>query len=508
VLVVAAASFLVAIGFGVIGPAIPLLAAHFGVSAALAGLAISAFAAFRFLSALAGGRLVRAVGERAVMTGGLLLQAVTSILAGLAPTFPLLIAFRSIGGIGSAAFTVSSIALVIRIAPEQQRGRAMGIYQGGFILGSIAGPGLGGLLAEISLRLPLVVYGIFLLLAAIVSATMLRTPAVPRRDRARTEPALAEQVAEAVLAEPAIPGEALADAALADTTMADAPLFDGVLADTPLGDAALGDDPLGDDPLGGAPLGGAPLGDDPLGDAALGDAALGDGVHGDAALGDIAQGDAVLARPRCPAAGRSDGPLRTALRSRAYLAALLANLGVGWVFYGMRSSLLPLYISRHLGQSAGWTGLAFLLSALVQALALLRAGRICDNWGRRPALLLGAGVSILSVAAFTLPISPGVFLLPLLSLGVGGALLATAPGALVGDVAVGRSETIIALFAMVSDFGGIAGPLISGWLTDAVSYAAAFWLACAILAGGFVMTLTIGRGHRPDRVTDAAAASL
>jgi MFS family permease len=178
------------------------------------------------------------------------------------------------------------------------------------------------------------------------------------------------------------------------------------------------------------------------------------------------------------------------------------------VFYGMRSALLPLYINRHLGQSAGWTGLAFLLSALVQALALLRAGRICDTWGRKPALLLGTGVSILSVAAFTLPISPGVFLLPLLSLGVGGALLATAPGALVGDVAVGRSETIIALFAMVSDFGGIAGPLVSGWLTDAVSYAAAFWLACAILASGFVMTLTIGRGRRREPVTDGAAASL
>ena len=459
----AAASFLVAIGFGVIGPAIPLLAAHFGVSAALAGLAISAFAAFRFLSALAGGRLVRAVGERAVMTGGLLLQAVTSILAGLAPTFPLLIAFRSIGGIGSAAFTVSSIALVIRIAPEQQRGRAMGIYQGGFILGSIAGPGLGGLLAEISLRLPLVVYGIFLLLAAIVSATMLRTPALPRRDRARAEPARAEQVAEAVLAEPALPGEALADAALAD---------------------AARDDPG--------------RGDHVLADAALDDAALGQAVVGEGVLG----------RPTGPAAAGSAGPLRTALRSRAYLAALLANLGVGWVFYGMRSALLPLYINRHLGQSAGWTGLAFLLSALVQALALLRAGRICDTWGRKPALLLGAGVSILSVAAFTLPISPGVFLLPLLTLGVGGALLATAPGALVGDVAVGRSETIIALFAMVSDFGGIAGPLVSGWLTDAVSYAAAFWLACAILASGFVMTLTIGRGRPRDRVTGRAPASL
>jgi MFS family permease len=450
------------------------------VSAAVAGLAISAFAAFRFLSALGGGRLVRIFGERSVMTGGLLLQAVTSILAGLAPNFALLVTFRSIGGIGSAAFTIASIALIIRIAPEAQRGRAMGIYQGGFILGSIAGPGLGGLLAEISLRLPLVVYGIFLLLAAVVSQTMLRTPALPRGERGRAgaaraaaaEAALAEQIAEAALAEPAIPGEALADAALARPP--------GPVA-APAGPARV-DPALGNEaPSMTAPSGRAPGGTAPSGTAPAGSA---------------------------PGTARSAGPLRTALRSRAYLAALLANLAVGWVFYGMRSALLPLYISRHLHQSAGWTGLAFLLSALVQALALLRAGRICDTWGRKPALLLGAGVSILSVAAFTLPISPGVFLVPLLTLGAGGALMATAPGALVGDVAVGRNETIIALFAMVSDFGGIAGPLVSGWLTDAVSFSAAFWLACAIMASGFAVTLTIGRDRPRERVTDGAAASL
>jgi MFS family permease len=403
---------------------------------------------------------VRIFGERAVMTGGLLLQAVTSILAGLAPNFALLVTFRSIGGIGSAAFTIASIALIIRIAPEAQRGRAMGIYQGGFILGSIVGPGLGGLLAEISLRLPLVVYGVFLLFAAVVSQTMLRTPALPRGERARAgaagadsaaaEAALAEQVAEAALAEPAIPGEALADAALAGPHAAPA----------------------------------------------------------DPARSGAARSGAAVSGPSASATARPAGPLRTALRSRSYLAALLANLAVGWVFYGMRSALLPLYISKHLHQSAGWTGLAFLLSALVQALALLRAGRLCDTWGRKPALLLGAGVSILSVAAFTLPISPAVFLLPLLTLGAGGALMATAPGALVGDVAVGRNETIIALFAMVSDLGGIAGPLVSGWLTDAVSFSAAFWLACAIMASGFVVTLTIGRGRPRERVADGAAASL
>jgi MFS family permease len=479
VLVVAASSFFVAVGFGVIGPAIPLLATHFGVGAAVAGLAISAFAAFRFLSAMGGGRLVRAFGERAVMTGGLLLQAVTSILAGLAPTFTLLIVFRSIGGIGSAAFTVASISLVIRITPAARRGRAMSIYQGGFILGSIAGPGLGGLLAEISLRLPLVVYGIFLLIAAVVSGTLLRTrPAPP------AEPVLTEEVAEAALAEPALPAEALADVALAEVALPNVAHPDVARSDVARSDAARSD---------------VARSDAARSDVARSDAARSDAARSDLAPADVADADAALDRPLGRLEAPPGGPLRTALRNRSYIAALLANLAVGWVFYGMRSATLPLYINRHLHQSAGWTGLAFLLSALVQALALLRTGRISDTWGRKPALLLGAGISILSVAAFTLPISPDVFLLPLMTLGLGGALMATAPAALVGDVAVGRSESIIALFAMVSDLGGITGPLVSGWLADKYSFDAAFWLACVIMGAGFAVTLTIGR-DRPRRL--------
>jgi MFS family permease len=375
---------------------------------------------------------------------------------------------------------VSSIALIIRITPAAQRGRAMGIYQGGFILGSIAGPGLGGLLAEISLRLPLVVYGIFLLVAGLVSRTMLRSRTVPP-----AEPARPEEVARAGLAEPALPAEALADVALAEVALPDLARPDVAGPDVAGPDAAGPDAAV----AAGAGPGGA----------------VAAGAHSDEAAAGAAVADAGLDRPLGRLEAPPGGPLRAALRNRAYVAALLANLAVGWVFYGMRSALLPLYISRHLGQSAGWTGLAFLLSALVQALTLLRAGWLCDAWGRKPALLLGAGVSILSVAAFTLPISPDVFLLPLMSLGVGGALMATAPAAMVGDVAVGRNESIIALFSMVSDLGGITGPLVSGWLADTYSYAAAFWLACVIMGVGFAVTLTIGR-TRPRLAPGRAAA--
>src|SRR4051794_20054684 len=133
--VLAMISLFVSIGFGIIGPAIPLLAKQFGVGAWEASLAISAFALFRFISAMGTGTLIDKLGERRVLVAGLLIQASTSVLAGLAPTFELLLTFRAIGGFGGAAFSISSIALLLRIAPGGKRGRAGGGYHGGGAMG-------------------------------------------------------------------------------------------------------------------------------------------------------------------------------------------------------------------------------------------------------------------------------------------------------------------------------------------------------------------------------------
>ncbi|NDH37753.1 MAG: MFS transporter, partial [Actinobacteria bacterium] len=66
-------SFLVAIGFGLIIPAIPIFARTFGVTNTLIGLIISSFAIMRFLSGLFSGKLVDRFGERLVLGSGLLM---------------------------------------------------------------------------------------------------------------------------------------------------------------------------------------------------------------------------------------------------------------------------------------------------------------------------------------------------------------------------------------------------------------------------------------------------
>jgi MFS family permease len=140
VYVLAVIAFVVALGFGIVAPAIPLFARSFGVGTTAVGLAVSAFAFFRFVSAFGGGRLVERFGERTVLASGLAIVAVATGLAGLAGNYPLFLTLRAFGGIGSAMFTVSALSLLLRVAPPSHRGRAAATWQGGFILGGIAGP--------------------------------------------------------------------------------------------------------------------------------------------------------------------------------------------------------------------------------------------------------------------------------------------------------------------------------------------------------------------------------
>jgi MFS family permease len=159
-----------------VAPAIVVFARMFGVGTAAAGAVISAFALARLVAALPGGRLVNRFGERRVMVTGIAIVAVSSALAGLAQDYVQLLVLRAAGGVGSAMFTVSALSLLLRSVAPEQRGRASGLFTGGFLLGGIAGPTLGGLVAEVSIRLPFFLYAATLAAAGTVALTMLREP--------------------------------------------------------------------------------------------------------------------------------------------------------------------------------------------------------------------------------------------------------------------------------------------------------------------------------------------
>ena len=166
-------AFCVALGFGILIPVLPVFARSFDVTALQASAVISAFALVRFITSPLAGAMVDRLGERTVMSSGLLIVAVSSAAAGFSQTYLQLIVLRSVGGLGSSMFTVSAMALLLRVVDSDQRGRASGAFQGGFLLGGVAGPAVGGLVVAWSIRAPFFVYAVTLLMAAVVAMVFL-----------------------------------------------------------------------------------------------------------------------------------------------------------------------------------------------------------------------------------------------------------------------------------------------------------------------------------------------
>jgi MFS family permease len=173
VFILSIVAFCVALGFGIVGPAIPIFANEFGVSAFWASAVVSVFALMRLVGALPAGWLVDRVGERITLATGLIIVAVSSAFAGFSGTYSQLIVLRGVGGLGSAMFTVSSLALLLRIVGPDQRGRAANAFQSGFLIGGVVSPAIGGLVLGISIRLPFFLYAVTLGAASVVVIVML-----------------------------------------------------------------------------------------------------------------------------------------------------------------------------------------------------------------------------------------------------------------------------------------------------------------------------------------------
>lgn len=76
------------------------------------------------------------------------LFTIGSLLCGLSPGLNWLIAARVLQAIGGGAITPTALAIISTVFPEKERGRAMGIWGLGAVMGPALGPTLGGILTQ------------------------------------------------------------------------------------------------------------------------------------------------------------------------------------------------------------------------------------------------------------------------------------------------------------------------------------------------------------------------
>lgn len=175
VIVLGVVSFFVMLGFGVVIPVLPVYARSFGVGYVEVGMVVAIFAVMRLVANPFVGPLANRLGERALLAIGIGIVAVSSALVGIAQDYTQMLIFRGIGGIGSAMFSVSAMSLLLAAAAPSIRGRALGFYQGGFLVGGMAGPAVGGVLSAISLQAPFFFYAGTLAVAGLVGLFLLST---------------------------------------------------------------------------------------------------------------------------------------------------------------------------------------------------------------------------------------------------------------------------------------------------------------------------------------------
>ncbi len=92
------------------------------------------------------GRVSDRFGQKRVFLAGLVLFTLFSLLCGLAPGIGWLVASRAGQGIGGAALSTVSLAIVLGAFPKHQQGTAVGLWGALGMIAAAVGPTLGGVL--------------------------------------------------------------------------------------------------------------------------------------------------------------------------------------------------------------------------------------------------------------------------------------------------------------------------------------------------------------------------
>lgn len=364
------ASFLVALGYGVVAPTIPQIAKSFGVSVTLASSLISAFAMMRMLGAPVAGWFADRFTERRGYMFGLTILAISTGACAFAPNYETMVAMRAAGGIGSVIFSVSAASLLIKIAPENSRGKIVSYNGAAFLLGNLFGPVLGALVTGFGLRAPFVFYAIMLLFSVLFIKF-------------------------------AIPKESY----------------------------------------------------------------------------NLKAASGSSAKPRVT--------VKKAFHKPAFRAAIYSLFTTGWAIWGVRISVIPIFVATVFNSNPAAAGWALAAFAAGNAAFIIPSGRLNDRFGRKP--LIFAGLSTGTASYALLPFSDTVAQVCALMVvcGVGASLANPAQQAVIADIAGKKSGTgVVSASQMAIDMGSMIAPIIIGLSIDNFGYTTGFLITAGVLLTG------------------------
>jgi MFS family permease len=197
------------------------------------------------------------------------------------------------------------------------------------------------------------------------------------------------------------------------------------------------------------------------------------------------------------------------LRERAVLALLVSI----FLFHLANAPIMPataLYV-KQLGGSDALMTATVLTAQIVMVPVALWAGRYGDRWGRKPVMAVAFWALPLRIFSYTLVSNPkAVVALQGLD-GVGAGIYGVVVIALAADLTKGkgRFNSLVGLFATALAVGGVAGPMVSGFLVQHLGFRMTFYtFAILAVVGALVFSVFVPETKASSGTLGEDAAEL
>lgn len=165
----------IAIGsFGIVIPILPAYLESINQGGTAAGLMIAIFAGAQLIFSPVAGKWADQYGRRKMIIYGLIGLTGSMFIFFAFDSIWMLYLSRVIGGIGAALLVPAIFAYVADITTFEQRAKGNSLVSAAMSLGIVIGPGVGGFLADLGLKMPFLISAIVSLIAVLFSVAILK----------------------------------------------------------------------------------------------------------------------------------------------------------------------------------------------------------------------------------------------------------------------------------------------------------------------------------------------
>ncbi|MFC4375553.1 MFS transporter [Nocardia halotolerans] len=181
--------FFIAVDVTVVNIALPSIGADFGVEGHSLTWVVVGYTVTGGGLLMLGGRLGDLLGRRSTLLVGTTLFGAASVLAGLAPSFPVLVAARLLQGAGEAVALPAAMATIVLLFPEgPRRSRALSVWAAVASCGLVLGFALSGIItAHLGWRWIFLISVPFILVVIVAALVLIPADRSASRERVRLD---------------------------------------------------------------------------------------------------------------------------------------------------------------------------------------------------------------------------------------------------------------------------------------------------------------------------------